>query len=125
MNKHTIAQYNDDFTYFKADNVFTTLSIAAHYRYLLRLNSMKKHMFYAVTGPSLDYKISNIRNENLINASSNRLVTNGDIGGEFDNNGYYILFIHYKLVANLLKFSLPIYLNRFEIGKSIKSKYLF
>jgi hypothetical protein len=115
----------DDFTHFKADNVFTTLSIAAHYKKLLPVNDMNKYKFYAVIGPSFDYKISKISEENLINGAGNRAFINLDLGTEFDNKGYYILFAHYKLGNYISSSSVPVQLNRFEIGMSIKTKDLF
>ena len=124
-NKYTQAPFVDDFTHFKADNQFTTLSVAAHYKMLLPVNEMRKYKFYAVAGPSLDYKISTISAEHLINGAGNRTYINGDLGAEFDNKGYYVLYAHYKLGTNLLSSSVPTTLNRFELGMSIKVKDLF
>lgn len=124
-NKYSISPFIEDFTHFKADNSFTTLNIAAHYKKLLPINDMRKYKFYAVFGPSLDYKISKISNENLINSAGNRAFVNADLGAEFDNNGYYIFYAHYKLGANLFYSTVPVQMNRFEIGMSIKAKDLF
>jgi hypothetical protein len=124
-NKYSLSPFIDDFTHFKADNNFTTLSIAAHYKKLLPVNAMNKYKFYAVFGPSFDYKISSIINENLVNGAGNRAIINGDLGAEFDNKGYYILYAHYKLGTNLFQSTVPVQLNRFEIGMSIKAKDLF
>ena len=124
-NKHALSPFIEDFTHFNADNHFTTLSIAAHYKKLLPINDMRKYKFYAVAGPSVDYKISKISNENLINGAGNRAFINGDIGAEFDNKGYYILYVHYKLGATMMQSTVPVQLNRFEIGMSIKAKDLF
>jgi len=124
-NKYTLAPFLDDFTHFKADNQFTTLSVAAHYKILLPVNEMRKYKFYAVLGPSLDYKISTISAEHLINGSGNRAFVNGDLGAEFDNKGYYVLYAHYKLGGNVEKSTVPIQMNRFELGMSIKVKDLF
>jgi hypothetical protein len=124
-NKYSLSPFIDDFTHFKADNNFTTLSIAAHYKKLLPVNAMNKYKFYAVFGPSFDYKISHISNEQLINGAGNRAIINGDLGAEFDNKGYYVLYAHYKLGVNMTSSSVPVQLNRFEIGMSIKAKDLF
>jgi hypothetical protein len=125
QNKYTLSPYIEDFTHFKADNSFTTLSIAAHYKFLLPVNSMKKYKFYALAGPSIDYKISTISNAHLVNGAGNRAIINGDVGAEFDNKGYYILFAHYKMGVNLFESTVPVQLNRLEIGMSIKAKDLF
>jgi hypothetical protein len=124
-NKYSLAPFLEDFTHYKADNQFTMLSFAAHYKMLLPVNDMRKYKFYAVVGPSLDYKISTISAEHLINGSGNRTFINGDLGAEFDNKGYYVLYAHYKLGTNLLSSSVPTTLNRFELGISIKVKDLF
>jgi hypothetical protein len=62
LNKYNSAPFLEDFTHFKADNQFTTFSIAAHYKKLLPISDMKKYKFYAIAGPSFDYKISKISN---------------------------------------------------------------
>jgi len=124
-NKYSLSPFIDDFTHFKADNNFTTINITAHYKKLLPVNAMNKYKFYAVFGPSFDYKISSISSENLVNGAGNRAIINGDLGAEFDNKGYYVLYAHYKLGANLFQSTVPVQLNRFEIGMSIKAKDLF
>jgi hypothetical protein len=124
-NKYSLSPFIDDFTHFKADNNFTTINIAAHYKKLLSVNAMNKYKFYAVFGPSFDYKISSISSENLVNGAGNRAIINGDLGAEFDNKGYYVLYAHYKFGANLFQSTVPVQLNRFEIGMSIKAKDLF
>ena len=124
-NKYSLSPFIDDFTHFKADNNFTTINITAHYKKLLPVNAMNKYKFYAVFGPSFDYKISSISKENLINGAGNRAIINGDLGAEFDNKGYYVLYAHYKLGVNMTSSTVPVQLNRFEIGMSIKAKDLF
>lgn len=124
-NIYNLSPFIEDFTYFKADNAFTTISIAAHYKKLLPVNDMNKYKFYAVFGPSFDYKISKISDANLINGGSNRAFINLDLGAEFDNKGYYILYGHYKLGNYISSATVPVQLNRFEIGMSIKTKDLF
>jgi hypothetical protein len=125
LNKYNSAPFIEDFTHFKADNQFTTISVAAHYKKLLPVNDMNKYKFYAIVGPSLDYKISKISNDNLVDGTSNRTIVNADLGGEFNNNDYYIIFAHYKLGTNLFNSAVPVQLNRFEIGMTIKAKDLF
>ena len=125
QNKYTQTPFIGDFTHFSADNQYTTLSAALHYKKMLPLNLTHNYKFYAVFGPSLDYKISSISAEHLINGAGNRVFINGDLGAEFDNKGYYILYAHYKLGSNLFNSAAPINLNRFELGMSIKVKDLF
>jgi hypothetical protein len=124
-NKYSLSPFIEEFTHFKADNQFTTINIAAHYKKLLPVNDMRKYKFYAVFGPSVDYKISSINNESLLNGAGNRAIINADLGTEFDNKGYYVLYAHYKLGSNLFNSTVPVQLNRFELGMSIKVKDLF
>jgi len=125
LNKYSAAPFLEDFTHFKADNQFTTINVAMHYRKLLPINDMNKFKFYAIAGPSLDFKISNTSNDNLVAGSGKRALINADFGAEFDNNGYYIIFIHYKLGENIKYSSAQVVLNRFEIGMTIKASDLF
>ena len=124
-NKYSLYPFIDNFTHYKSDNQYTTVSIAAHYKKILPINDMHKYQFFAVFGPSLDYKISTISKDHLMNGVDNRAFINGDLGAEFNNNGYYILYAHYKLGTNLFKSAVPLQINRFEIGMSIKAKDLF
>jgi len=125
INKYNAEPFLEDFTHLKVDNEFTTFSAALHYRKLLPFNNINKFKFYLVAGPSLDYKISTISNDNLVDGSGKRALINADFGTEFDNNGYYVFFVHYKYGANLNKSTAQVQLNRFEIGMTIKAKDLF
>ena len=124
-NKYSLSPFIEEFTHFKADKQFTTINIAAHFKKLLPVNDMNKYKFYAVFGPSVDYKISSINKESLLNGAGNRAIVNADLGTEFDNKGYYVLYAHYKFGGNLFNSSVPLQLNRFELGMSIKVKDLF
>ena len=125
LNKYNSSPFIEDFTHFKADNQFTSICVAAHFKKLLPISDMKKYKFYAIAGPSFDYKISKISNDNLVDGSGNRALINADLGTEFNNNDYYIIFAHYKLGTNLFKSDVPVQLNRFEIGMTIKARDLF
>ena len=125
INKHSLLPFYDQVTHYKSDNQFTTISIAAHYKKLLPINDMRKYKFYVVFGPSFDYKISKMSDAHLINGAGNKAVINADLGAEFDNKGYYILYAHYKLGAYMSSATVPTQFNRFEIGMSIKAKDLF
>lgn len=115
-NLHKLDPFIEDFTHFKADNVFTSINIAAHYKKLLPIGGMNKYKFYAIIGPSFDYKISSISEENLINGAGNRAIINGDFGAEFDNKGYYFLF--------LIRISLGPYHNQKPVAQNINRETL-
>jgi hypothetical protein len=119
-NKYALTPFIEDFTHYKAENQFTTLSFAAHYKILLPVNEMSDYKFYAVFGPSIDYKISNMNQEQLVNAAGNRAFINGDIGAEFNNKDYYVLYAHYKLGKNLSNSAVSVQMNRFELGMALK-----
>ena len=125
INKHSLSPFYEEFTHYKADNQFTTISLAAHYKKLLPVNDMRKYKFYAVFGPSFDYKISTMSDAHTVNGAGNRAFINGDLGAEFDNKGYYVLYAHYKLGGYMTSATVPTQFNRFEIGMSIKAKDLF
>ena len=44
-NMHNLTPFIEDFTHFKADNKFTTISLSAHYKKLLPVNAMNKYKF--------------------------------------------------------------------------------
>ena len=123
LNKYPASPFVGNFTHYKADNQITTVSIAAHFKPMLA--SGNKHKLYLVFGPSFDYRISNFTSNSLVNNVGMSAFVNGDIGAEFDNNGYYILFTHYKYGKEILNPDIPIMLSRFEVGISIKAKDLF
>jgi hypothetical protein len=125
QNKYSLAPFIEDFTHFKADNDFTTLSFASHMKFLLPVNNNNNYKFYVVAGPSLDYKISNISQGNLINGAGNRAFLNGDLGAEFNNKGYYLLYAHYKFGKNISKSPVTLQVSRIELGLALKLKDLF
>lgn len=123
INKHTVAPFIENFTHYKADNQFTTVSLATHIKPLLAKGN--KHRLYLILGPSFDYRISNFSSNSLVNNVGRSAFVNGDIGAEFDNNGYYVLFTHYKYGQEILNKDIPVRLSRIEVGISIKVKDLF
>ena len=88
------------------------------------MNSLK-YKFYGIVGPSIDFRISQTSNDQLANKIKNNLYLNGDIGFEFNNNDYYLLFFHYKHGLNVFQEPITIQLSGFQLGVSIKAKDLF
>jgi hypothetical protein len=125
VNKYTLAPLLGDFTHYKADNRMTTIRIAVHYRKLLPIGDVNKYKFFLVLGPSIDYRLSGFSNDHVVYEKGKRILVNGDMGLEFDNKGYYVLFAHYRFGSNLSKQLVPIHINRFELGMSIKTRDLF
>ena len=122
----TLAPFIGNFSKFKADDQFFTLSIAAHYKKLIPLGDTVKHKFYIIAGPSIDTRLSGQSADNLVNNNYQRLLLRGDIGVEFDNQSYYTLFVHYKQgITSFTKAPIVTNLNSLEIGMMLKASDLF
>lgn len=124
-NKYTIPPFIEDYTHYKADDNLTTLNIATHVKYLLPIGDMDYYKFYAMVGPSFDYKVSKISAAHLLNDNNKRTFINLDYGLEFDNKGYYILYLHRKNGRDLAQTSVPIKMERYEFGIAVKLRDLF
>lgn len=124
-NKYTLPPVIGDFTHYKADTRMTTINLTAHFRKLLPISDVSKYKFFLVLGPSVDYRISGFGIDHVVYGRGKRILVNGDLGLEFDNKGYYVLFAHYRFGSSLSKPVVPINLNRFELGMSIKTRDLF
>lgn len=125
QNKFTLSPFIEEFTHFKADNKFTTFSIATHYKHFIPLRGVKKYKIYAVAGPSFDYRISKISQESLVNGATKRAFIGADLGAELEQGSRYLFFAHYKLGTNFSQTTVPVTLYRFEIGMCINTKDLF
>ena len=125
-DKQSLSPFIGSFSNFKADDKFVNLSIAAHYKKLIVLGDTAKYKFYVVGGPSLDMRLSEQSTDNLVNNNYQRFLLRGDIGLEFDNNGYYTLFAHYKQgISSFTKAPIKTNLNSVEVGMMIKASDLF
>lgn len=122
--KINLTPFLGEFVNYKANVNFTTANIFLHRKYLLPIMGRDKYRFYFIIGASANFVIS----KPAINSSFNNNVIsfiNGDMGVEFDNNSYYNLFFHYKTGSNFINQKLPITINSFQIGMSLKWKDLF
>lgn len=124
-NSYEMSPVMGDFTHYKADNKMMTINAAVHFRKLLPISDVSKYKFFLVLGPSIDYRISAFGSDHVVYEKGKRILVNGDLGLEFDNRGYYVLFAHYRIGASLPKPVVPISLTRFELGMSIKTRDLF
>lgn len=122
----SLAPFLGSFSHFKADDQFFNLSIAAHYKKLIKLGDTTKYKFYVVAGPSLDTRLSGQSDDNIVNKNYQRFVLRGDIGVEFDNASYYTLFLHYKQgISSFTKAPIHTTLNSVELGVMIKASDIF
>ena len=124
-NSYAMSPVIGDFTHYKADNKMMTINAAVHFRKLLPISDVSKYKFFLVLGPSIDCRISGFGSDHVVYEKGKRILVNGDLGLEFDNRGYYVLFAHYRIGASLPKPVVPISLTRFELGMSIKTRDLF
>lgn len=123
-NTNRLEPFLGDFTQYKVDNKFINLNTAMHYKKPLFRNSVK-YKFYAIAGPSVDFRLSGVGNDQLVNKISNKVFVCGDLGLEFNNRDHYLFFLHYKHGFNVLQEPIPIQLSSFQLGFSIKAKDLF
>lgn len=120
-----LAPFLGQFVPFKADDQFFTLNVSMHYKKLLPIGGSRQK-FYVVAGPNIDTRLSGQSADNLVNKNYNRFLLRADLGAEFDNNGYYTLFLHYKQsIHSFTKSPVRTNLNTLEIGMAIKASDLF
>ncbi len=121
-----LAPFINNFTKFKAEDQFIMLDINAYLKQLIPVGDTSKYKFYVVAGPSLNMRISEQSADNLIYTSYNRYYLSGNGGLEFNNQGYYTLFVHYKYALNsFTKAPITTNLNSVEMGVMIKTSNLF
>jgi hypothetical protein len=110
----------------KADNQFLNLSIAMRYKKILAINDTSKYKFYFVLGPSFETRLSGQSDDNKANKNYTRFLLRGDIGIEFENKNFYILFLHYKQgITSFTKSPIKTNINSFELGMLMKASDLF
>lgn len=122
----TLAPFLGNFSKFKADDQFFTLSIATLYKKLIPFGDTAKRKLYLVAGPSIDTRLSTQSTDNLVDNNYRRSILRGTIGVEFDNRSYYTLFVHYKHgLSSFTKAPITTNLNSLEIGMMIKATDIF
>ena len=124
INKTRLEPFLGDFTQYKIDNQFANLNLSALYKKPLFF-STNKYKFYAVAGPGMDLRIAGFSNDQRVKNTASKLFVNGHIGVEFNDNDYYLLFLHYKHGVNLFHSNAPIQLSSFELGIAVTTKDLF
>jgi len=122
----SLAPFIGTFSHFKADEHFFNLSIAAHYKKLIPIVDTSKYKLFVVVGPSLDTRLSGQSTDNLVNNNYQRFLLRGDLGLEFDNHGYYTLFMHYKQgITSFTKSPIHTNMNSVELGMMMKLNDIF
>lgn len=114
------------FSNFKAADQLFSLNVTALYKYLLPVSDTSKYKFYLVGGPSMDFRLSGQSLDNQVNNNYRNIFLRADVGIEFDNNGYYTLFFHYKQgLYSITRSSIQTQFNNFNFGMLIKASDLF
>jgi len=124
INKTRLEPFLGDFTQYKIDNKFATLNLSVLCKKPIFFNA-SKYKLYAVAGPGLDIRISAFSNDQRVKNTGSRLFANGHMGLEFNDNGYYLLFLHYKHGFTVFHSPAPIQLSSFELGIAVTTKDLF
>ena len=124
INKTRLEPFLGDFTQYQIDHQYAALNVSTLYKKPLFF-STPKYKFYAVAGPGLDMRISAFSNEQQVKNTGSRLFVNGRMGIEFNDNNYYLIFLHYKHGFNLFHSPAPVQLSSFELGIAVTTKDLF
>ncbi len=118
--------FSGNFSSFKAEESFVLLNLAAHYKKLLPIGDRVRYQFYAVVGPSVDFRLSGTSLDNQVNDAYKKMFFMGDIGIEFSNRKNYNLFFHYhKNLGSITNAGITTGINSFEIGMAAKATDLF
>lgn len=122
----SLAPFLGDFSKFKADDQFFVLNVFAHYRKLIPLKNNQNRKFYFIAGPNIDTRLSSQSLDNQVNYNYHRFLLRADLGLEYDNSGYYTVFIHYKQgVSSFTKAPINANLNSIEIGMQLNAADIF
>lgn len=121
-----LSPFIGNFSNFKADDQFFTLTTAAHYRKLLVFGDTLKRKFYIMAGPSMETRLSQSSNDNLVHNNYQRFNLRGDIGVEYESQSNFTLFIHYKQgLTSFTKAPINTTLNSLNIGILVRASDLF
>lgn len=115
-----------NFTKFLAEDQFLMLNVATYFKQLIPISDTSRYRLYLTIGPSLNIRLSDQSDANLINGNYKNYYVSGDGGLEFNNQSLYTLFVHYKYALNsFTKQPLLSNLNSVELGAMVKISDLF
>jgi hypothetical protein len=102
------------------------LNVFAHYRKQIRFKNNQNRKFYLIAGPNIDTRLSSQSIDNQVNYNYHRFLLRADLGVEYDNSGYYTVFIHYKQgISSFTKAPIRANLNSIEIGMQLNASDIF
>lgn len=113
--------YLGGFSNFKAENHFINFNISPLYKNKIILIDPLHSVLSFVVGPSIDIRVNEQNNDNLLRNNYNRFQLSGKVGIEFESEVNYTLFIHYnRNITPFTKSPIHVNLNSFSIGAAIK-----
>ena len=122
----SIDPFIGSFTNFKANNKFFTLGITPHFKKLIQITDTSKYKFYVVAGPDLQIRLSKQSLDNKVIQAYHNMLLRSDLGIEFDNNGFYTLYLYYHLpITSFTASPIRSRISTIEFGTSIRFKDLF
>jgi hypothetical protein len=126
--KHTefLSPFTAASSYFKADDHFSNLDLNVHFKKLVFTDHQQKRKLFIIVGPSSSIRLSNQSEDNQIYNNYRRMVLNGDVGAEIENNSSYTLFMHYKQpLTSFTMNNINTRLSSLQIGILFKANELF
>jgi hypothetical protein len=125
-NTATLIPFTVASSYFKADDHFSNLDLNVHFKKLVFTDHHEKRKLFIIVGPSTSIRLSNQSEDNQIYNNYRRMVLNGDVGAEIENNSSYTLFIHYKQpLTSFTTNDVNTKLSSFQMGILFKANELF
>jgi hypothetical protein len=122
----TLAPFIGSFSHFKADDQFATLGIAAHYKKRLPVLDPNKYKLYVVAGPNLETRLSNQSLDNQVASAYHKMLLRADLGVEFDNNGYYTIYLHYhQPITSFTSDPIKTKFTTLELGMMLRASDIF
>ena len=122
----TLEPFIGAFSNFKANSKFFTIGVTPHFKKLVQITDTSKYKFYIVAGPDIHVRLSKQSLDNKVIQAYRSIIMRGDLGIEFDNNGFYTLYLYYHLPFTSFTVS-PIRsrLSTIEFGTTVRFKDLF
>jgi hypothetical protein len=122
----TLAPFIGSFSHFKADDQFATLGIAAHYKKRLPVLDPNKYRLFVVAGPNLETRLSNQSLDNQVASAYHKMLLRADLGLEFDNNGYYTIYLHYhQPITSFTSDPIKTKFTTLELGMMLRASDIF
>jgi hypothetical protein len=126
LTSSSLQPFIGSFSNFKADDQFVSLGITAHYKKMLPVLDQNKYKLYVLAGPSVETRLSNQSLDNQVASAYHKMLLRGDLGLEFDNNGYYTIYMHYhQPITSFTKDPISTKFTSIELGMMLRASDIF